>query len=75
MRVTLTGAGDAKHFDVLAAEYQTDKGELTLTARDGRVCLGLQGSWLVSIEESRSRPMGCEDIERIHDGRGIVLVS
>ncbi len=77
MRVRLTPAtGDApKVFDVISATFDTAKGELTLTCRDGRVCLGLVGTWELSIEPSRRLPMACDEVERIHDGSLLVMVN
>lgn len=76
MRVRLTPgtptAGGTRIFIVVAAEYDTTNGQLTLTCRDGRICLGLQGSWEVVIEKSFLRPMSCDEAERIHDERSLI---
>lgn len=77
MRVRLTpNTGErARVFEVLAASLETAKGELTLTCRDGRICLGLQGSWEMSIQDSVVRPMSCDEAERIHDGSALVVMA
>lgn len=62
-------------FDVIAVNFDTSKGELTLTCRDGRICLGLQGGWEMAIGDSRHRAMSCDEAERIHDGRALVTVN
>jgi len=74
MRIRLTPAtgGEPKVFDVVGADFETTKNQLTLTCRDGRVCMGLQGSWEMSITKSRILPMSIDEVERIHDGRSII---
>lgn len=76
MRVRLTpltgNAGGTRIFVVVRAEFNTTNGELTLTCRDGKICLGLQGSWEVAIEKCFVRPMSCDEAERIHDGRSLI---
>jgi hypothetical protein len=75
MKVTLTPTTGAepKVFEVLGADLNTASGQLTLTCRDGRVCLGLVGGWDISLQHSRLLPMGCDDVERIHDGRSVLV--
>ena len=76
MRVRLTpstaNAGGTKVFEVVAANLQTTNGQLTLTCRDGRVCLGLIGSWECDIDSSPLMSMSCDEVERIHDGKTLV---
>ncbi len=78
MRATLTpNTGEApKVFEVGAVEYNAMNGELTLACRDGKVCLGLIGGWTLSIVPSRLgvTQMGCEDVERVHDGRSLLVI-
>jgi hypothetical protein len=77
MRVRLTPntGADPKVFDVVGLDMNTENGQLTLTCRDGRVCLGLVGGWIVSVQSSRLLPMGCEDVERIHNGHTLITVN
>lgn len=74
MRVRLTGAGETKVFEVVSTLLNTTTGELTLTCRDGQVCLGLIGAWEMETQSSRCRPMSCEEVERIHDGRALIAL-
>lgn len=79
MRVRLTPgsatAGGTKVFEVVAAQWQTTSGELTLTCRDGRVCLGLVGAWDIALDASLRVPMSCDEVEQRHDGRMTVTVG
>lgn len=77
MRVTLTPntGDDPKVFDVVGFNLNTENGELTLTCRDGRVCLGLVGGWRLSVQNSRRLPMGCDEVERIHNGQRLIAVN
>lgn len=79
MRVRLTPGtatvGGTKVFEVVAAHLQTTNGELALTCRDGRVCLGLVGSWEFACDHSSLLPMTCDEVERIHDGQMLVTVT
>jgi hypothetical protein len=75
MRVRLTGAGDTKIFDVVSAVLKTTSGELTLTCRDGQVCLALVGAWEMAVTPSSLAPMSCDEIERLHEGRLVVMAN
>jgi hypothetical protein len=76
MKVILTPgtatAGGTRIFVVLGAHYDTTNGELTLTCRDGRICLGLHGSWEMAVERSLLQAMSCDEAERIHDERSLI---
>jgi hypothetical protein len=78
MRVRLTpltpGASGPRTFEVKAAAFDTTKGELTLTCRDGRICLGLQGTWQMEVCDSFVRLMSTEEAEREHDGRSLLVL-
>jgi hypothetical protein len=78
MRVRLTpltnAAGSTRIFVVVRAEFNTTTGELTLTCRDGKICLGLVGSWELAIETCFVGPMSCDEAERVHDERSLIQV-
>lgn len=75
MRIRLTphNGEPSKFFEVVSADFDTAKGELILVCRDGRICLGLQGAWTMSIQGSFRRPMSCDEAERAHNSDLLVL--
>lgn len=79
MRIRLTPdsptAGGTRVFEVVRAKHDTRNGQLTLTGRDGRICLGLVGGWEVEMLPSQLVPMGVDEMERIHDGRALVVMA
>lgn len=79
MRIRLTPnsatAGGTRVFEVVSAHLDTANGQLTLTGRDGRVCLGLVGPWEYDVATSHLAPMSIDEIERLHDGRSLVLTN
>jgi hypothetical protein len=68
-------AGGTKVFEVVSAELNTANGELTLSCRDGRVCLGLVGAWEYAVTSSILAPMSIYEVERIHNGEALVTVT
>lgn len=76
MNVRLTpgtaDAGGTRIFEVVDARYNTANRQLTLTGRDGKICLELVGLWELRVKTSLRRAMGVDEIERIHEGRTLV---
>lgn len=76
MRVRLTpltaNAEGTRIFVVVRAEFNTTNGELTLTCRDGKICVQVVGSWEMAIEKCFVRPMSVDEAARIHDGRSLI---
>lgn len=68
-------AGGTKVFEVVGASLNTANGQLTLTCRDGQVCLELVGQWELAINTSSRRAMSIDEVARLHDGQSLVTVN
>lgn len=68
-------AGGTRVFQVLRATHDTGKRQLTVAGRDGFVCLEIVGPWEIEFSPSNVMAMGIDEIERIHDGRSLVLMN
>lgn len=79
MRVRLTpgtaDAGGTRIFQVRGADYDTTTGNLTLTCRDGKICIQLVGLWEMSIRPSFVGAMSVDEVERVYEGRTLVTVN
>jgi hypothetical protein len=78
-RLTVTpaqrSAGGPRVFQVVSFDYDTETRHLTLTLRDGRMCLALVGQWGMDAQPSRVAPHSIAEAERIHDERALVLMA
>jgi len=79
MRVTLVpaqaSAGGPRIFQVVSFSYDVETRQLTLTLRDGRMCIELVGQWQMDVQPSRVQPHAIAEAERIHDERALVIMA
>lgn len=79
MRLRLTpltaGAGGTRMFEVNGYEHNLATQQLTLALRDGKMALEVLGSWELECRESRLLAHTCDEAERIHNGRALVIVN
>lgn len=68
-------AGGPRVFHVVSFTYDLATRQLTLTVRDGRMCVELAGQWHLDVQPSHVAPYSLAEAERIHDERSLVLLA
>lgn len=68
-------AGGPRVFHVVSFSYDVATHQLTLTLRDGRMCVELAGQWEMDVQPSQVAPQSLAEAERIHDERSLVLLA